>query len=103
LSDAALSSVLRARQPELQRCYEDIVVASLLQHGDRAATPTPVRLDAALEINPQGDVRDVTLEGAAPDAMRECAQKAMRAWRFPAADGPTSLRVPIVFQPNIVK
>jgi hypothetical protein len=95
---------LHDRQPELQRCYEDVVVAALLQRGTQGAVdPAPVRLDAALEINPAGDVRDVKLDGAAPDAMRDCARKSILSWRFPSSGGPTSLRVPIVFQPNIVK
>ena len=104
LDSDVVSGVLRAHDGELQRCYEDAVVAALMKQGSQpGADPAPIRLDAELEINPAGDVRDVTLRGAAPDAMLACARTAIRAWRFPAAGDPTSVRVPMVFQPSIVR
>ena len=96
--------MLREHDGELQRCYEDAVVAEILRAGnDPAPDPAPVRLDAELTIDPSGTVSKLALRGDAPDAMRSCAQTAIQSWRFPTASAPTEVRFPMVFQPNIVR
>ena len=104
LDSSALSAVLREHDAELQRCYEDAVVAELMKAGSApAADPAPVRLDAEITIATSGTVEKLTLRGDASDAMRTCAQKAIQAWKFPSATAPTEVRFPMVFQPNIVR
>jgi hypothetical protein len=99
-----ISSALRAHDLELQRCYEDAVVAELMRAGDAPqAEPQPVRLDAELTIDPSGAVQHLELRGDAPEAMRTCTRAAIQGWHFPAAQGPTDIRFPMVFQPNVVR
>ena len=103
-SSAALAAVLAAHQGELERCYQESMVAALMKPGAAdAPAPASLRLDVELAIDPGGGVRDVTLRGDAPPDMRRCASDAMHAWRFPAADAPSSVMFPVVFQPTVVK
>ena len=100
----ALSAVLREHDRELQRCYEDAVVAQLMAATNAAPSdPAPVRLDVELTVEATGAVGKLTLGGDAPQAMRDCARNAIQAWHFPAATAPTEVRFPMVFQPNIVR
>jgi serine/threonine-protein kinase len=104
LDQSALSNVLRAHDAALQRCYEDLIVAQLMNPGTAPPTdPAPVRLDVQLTVAPDGTVAKLELTGDAPEAMRACARTEIQSWRFPPATAPTELRVPMVFQPNVVR
>jgi hypothetical protein len=74
-----------------------------MQPGAAPADPGPVRLDAELSVEPSGNVGAIELHGEAPDPLRRCLDSAIRNWRFPSAKAPTSVRFPMVFQPNIVR
>jgi hypothetical protein len=96
--------VLAAHQGELERCYQEAMVAIMMQPGAAdAPAPGPLRIDVELAITAAGDVHDVRLRGAAPGDMQRCATTAMRSWRFPQSDTGASVSFPVVFQPTVVK
>jgi hypothetical protein len=100
----ALSDVLKHHESELQRCYEEAVIATLMQPGASAPGEIgPLRLDVELDISPEGAVERVDLQGDANPEMKRCATQAMTAWRFPNSAGPSQVRFPVIFQPNIVQ
>ena len=104
LDAAALSDVMQRHDGELQRCHEEAVVALLMQPGARAPDAIgPMRLDVELDVSPSGAVERVALEGGAGAEMKRCATSAMMSWRFPNSSGPTQVRFPVIFQPNIVR
>ncbi len=101
---AAVSEVLRAHQDELQRCYQEAVVASLDEPASaEAASLASVRIDAAVAVTPAGAVERVALQGAAPEQLQRCARAAIRAWRFPASNLPSDLHFPLLFQREVVQ
>jgi ferric-dicitrate binding protein FerR (iron transport regulator) len=72
--------VIRAAQPELQRCYE----RSLRQEPGGA-----LKARMRLRIDAQGRVRSVQLEAeqSVPALLRECVQAEARRWQFPPPGG----------------
>ena len=104
LAADVISSALRAHDGELQRCYEDSVIAELTAaQAPSQQDPAALRLDAELTIDPAGTVSKLELRGDIPEAMRGCARAAIQSWKFPVAKAPTDIRFPMVFQPNIVR
>jgi serine/threonine-protein kinase len=104
LGEGALSDVLTRHESELQRCYEEAVIAVLMQAGASAPGEIgPLRLDVELDVSPEGAVERVELQGDANPEMKRCATQAMTAWRFPNSAGPSQVRFPVIFQPNIVQ
>jgi hypothetical protein len=105
LAADVIAAALRAHDGELQRCYEDSVIAELTAaQAAPQQDPAPLRLDAELTIDPAGSVSKLELRGdGAPEAMRSCARAAIQSWKFPVAKAATDIRFPMVFQPNIVR
>jgi tRNA A-37 threonylcarbamoyl transferase component Bud32 len=103
LDSAVLSGVLQAHQPELQRCYENAVVASMGEPGSSAAAAlAKVRLDVVLAIAPSGKIDRVVVNGQAPAELKQCATAAITGWTFPASDRASDLSFPVVFQRELV-
>lgn len=82
----------------------DAPAAPALQIAPFFAAPAdlPARIDADLEIDPQGDVSAVTLPAGLPTAARDTLERTLRAWRFyPKLAGgrpvPARVRVPLEF------
>jgi hypothetical protein len=96
--------VLQRHEGELQRCYEDAVVAELMNasQGVRPAV-NAVRLDVQIEIAARGEVDHVELSGEAGADLKKCVTDTILGWRFPAATASTRFRLPVIFQPNIVQ
>lgn len=99
LNSEDLSLTLGAAQAKLQRCYQDLLAASLLAG---AATPPAVSLNVTLKVTESGRVRDVTLEGAAPDTLLRCVRGHLEAFSFRATSQPAELSFPVVFQPAVI-
>jgi hypothetical protein len=94
-SDSA-SSVIRASQPALQRCYE----RSMREQAPGAASIVKVRLRIAIDA--RGGVRSVELEGAdaAPADLAACIRQVARGWRFAApGGGGVTFEAPLRFRP----
>jgi hypothetical protein len=104
LASEQLAQVMQSHDAELQRCYEDAVIAALMR--DSAGTPPnlqPLRLDVLLEVAAAGDVQSAEVNGDASLEMKRCMTDSIRSWRFPQAGGPTQARFPVIFQPNVVQ
>jgi hypothetical protein len=99
-----LSQVLREHDRELQRCYEEAMIATLMRPGaEKGEEIRPLHLDFELEVNATGEVGDVVIHGNASPQLQTCATRAIRSWKFPNSQGSTQLRFPVIFQPNIVQ
>jgi hypothetical protein len=103
LDASALGNVLQAHQSELQRCYENAVVASLGAPGAAADTLARVRLDVALALAQSGKVDRVGLTGEAPEELKTCVSQAISRFEFPPSDRPSDLTFPVLFQREIVQ
>ncbi len=99
LSSNDLSSALAAGQTKLQRCYQDHLAAILLAGGP---PPSALSLNVTLNVLASGEVRDVRIEGAAPDTLLTCMRGHLRAFSFRASSQATELNFPVVFQPAVV-
>ncbi|MFI5308821.1 MAG: serine/threonine-protein kinase [Polyangiales bacterium] len=99
----ALSNVLEAHQGELQRCYENAVVASLGTPGAAQDALARVRLDVAIALAASGKIDRVALTGEAPDELKACVSQAISGFQLPASDRPSDLTFPVVFQREVVQ
>lgn len=99
LNSEDLSLTLSAAQAKLQRCYQDLLAASLLAG---TATPPAVSLNVTLKVAESGSVRDVILEGAAPDTLTRCVRGHLEGFSFRATSQPAELSFPVVFQPAVI-
>lgn len=102
LSSQALTAVLSAAQPSLQRCYESAMVTALT-NGEEALPA--LAFDVSFTIGKEGRVEHAQLgaaQGQAPSSLRSCLQGAIEAMRFPAAGAASEARFPLVFQPSVV-
>lgn len=94
LGKREIGAVVRAgRTAVSRRCWQP----ALAQRAFDA--PPLVKVTLLLRVNPAGAVESVR---AASDAhgypgLPSCLESAVRAWTFPASDGPTDVRVPFVF------
>jgi tRNA A-37 threonylcarbamoyl transferase component Bud32 len=102
LSSEALASVLSTAQGELQRCYEQAMVAALTA----GQPPLPaVAYDVSLRVAPAGRVERAqvtTTSTSAPPAVRACLQGVIDGLHFPTAGAASEARFPVVFQPAVV-
>jgi serine/threonine-protein kinase len=102
LSSEALAGVLTAAQGELQRCYEQAMVAALT--SGQPALPV-LAFEVSLRVSPEGRVERAqvtTTQREAPAPLRACLQGVIDGLRFPAAGAASDARFPIVFQPAVV-
>jgi serine/threonine-protein kinase len=102
LSSEALASVLSSAQGELQRCYEQAMVAALTA----GQPPLPaVAYDVSLRVSPAGRVERAqvtTTSTSAPPSVRACLQGVIDGLHFPTAGAASEARFPVVFQPAVV-
>jgi len=102
LSSEALASVLSTAQGDLQRCYEQAMVAALTA----GQPPLPaVAYDVSLRVSPAGRVERAqvtTTSTSAPPAVRACLQAVIDGLSFPTAGAASEARFPVVFQPAVV-
>jgi hypothetical protein len=102
LSPDTLSAILSAAQPSLQRCYEQAMVTALTE--DRGPLPA-LAFEASFGVTPEGRperVRLAAMKGDAPAELQACLQGVLEGLRYPAAEGPSEARFPIVFQSAVV-
>lgn len=95
LSTAQMTQVVEREQPTLQACYQ----AGL----ERTPYSHEFRIQAVLDIKPDGSVSKVSLDQNGLQNLGPCVEKAIRTWRFPEAKAPTRASLPIVFQPKVEK
>jgi len=99
-----LSQVLREHDRELQRCYEDAVIATLMRAAaEKPEQIQPLHLDFELDVGAAGEVGRVVVHGDASQDMRACVTRAISSWKFPNSQGSTQLRFPVIFQPKVVQ
>jgi len=102
LSSDVLEAVLGAAQMQLQRCYEQAMIAALTE--GEPALPA-LAFEVAFDITPQGRVERAQItaaKGQAPASLRACLQSAIDGLRFPEAGAPSHARFPVIFQPAVV-
>ncbi|HKP64829.1 MAG TPA: protein kinase [Polyangiales bacterium] len=99
LSREVFARVLAEREPELQRCLQEAMVAQLMAG---AAKTQPLRLDVELRVRPSGRVEQVELQGAAPADLRNCLHTRLMQAQFPRAEAPTVFRYPLVLAGSVV-
>jgi hypothetical protein len=84
-SDEILFAQVRVRMRSLQRC------------GDISVTRS-AKATVHMQVDPQGAVSEVTVDGIAPDALITCVATRVRGWRFSPFSGEArKLTYPIVF------
>jgi hypothetical protein len=91
---AQAAAVIRAAQPDLQRCYE----RSLRQRPGGA-----LRARLLLRIDARGDVRQIELKAdeAVPELLSQCIEALALRWQFPAPGGAgITFEAPLRFQPR---
>ena len=94
LSSAQLSSVVQVHQPALHACYE----IALTKNPYRQE----MRMDAVLDIAPDGRVLSVALEGGGGlPGLNTCITDEIKGWRFPKAKDPTATKLPLIFRPEV--
>ena len=94
LSTQQLSQAVSQQQPALKRCY-DVALGTEPYRQD-------VRMQAVLEIDPDGSVDSVQLTGSGLAGMPDCIRKSIKTWRFPKARDATHTSLPLIFHPEVV-
>jgi hypothetical protein len=95
LSAEQMSVVVAREQPALASCYQ----AGL----DRSPYEHEFRVQAVLQIRPDGSVANVDLDQTGLSGLGACVKKSIRGWQFPKAAAETRASLPIVFKPKIEK
>ena len=85
---ATFGDYVRARQPQLQFCYEE----TRAKHPTLAGSAT-----VAVSLSPDGTVRGVDIvrkswSGKGFKEVESCVLSKVRGWRFPAAESPDEVR-----------
>jgi hypothetical protein len=94
LSAEQLTFVVQSHQPALKNCYE----VALSKNPYRQE----MRMQAVLDITPEGRVKTVSLEGGGGlPGMNKCITAEIKSWQFPKAKDPTATSLPIIFQPEV--
>jgi hypothetical protein len=88
-----LTAVVAGQQETLKPCYQ----AAL----DKQPDSNEFRVQATLHVAKNGSVAAVDLEKGPLPNIGSCVEKAVRQWKFPAADADTYASLPIVFRPTI--
>jgi predicted Zn finger-like uncharacterized protein len=84
-----LTTVVSKNRPELQRCYETAVRGM----GD----PPTVRMDVDVTVGMSGTVTRVRARGSGVGNLKDCIERSVRRWRFPASGNETQTSFPVVF------
>jgi hypothetical protein len=95
LSVAQLSQTVAREQDSLTPCYQAGLDATPYEHE--------FRIQATLQIKPDGHVSSVQLDQVGLRGVGPCVEKAIRAWTFPTAKVETRASLPIIFRPKVVK
>jgi hypothetical protein len=95
LNVAQLTAVVAREQETLTPCYQSALDRSPYEHE--------FRLQATLEIRPDGSVESVALDQAGLQGVGPCIEKTIRAWHFPNAKAATRASLPIIFRPKVVQ
>jgi hypothetical protein len=95
LSVQQLSEVVAREQDSLTPCYQAGLDATPYEHE--------FRIQATLDIKPNGKVSKVQLDQTGLRGLGPCVEKAIRAWQFPTAKAETRASLPIIFRPKVVK
>jgi hypothetical protein len=94
LDDATLTATLARHQDELERaCFQPAFDA----RSDGASSSA--RVSTVITVQPSGQVESVTTSGDPPGYLHlaSCVAARVRGFRFPAARGVTSAKVPFIF------
>jgi hypothetical protein len=92
----AASAVIRAAQPELQRCYERSM------RGQLSGSPSLLKVRLRIEIDSRGAVRRAELIGTEQPAgtLGACIQQVASRWQFPVPGGSgLTFEAPLSFHP----
>jgi hypothetical protein len=95
LSVQQLSEVVAREQDSLTPCYQAGLDATPYEHE--------FRIQAVLEIKPDGKVSKVELDQTGLRGLGPCVKKAIQTWQFPTAKAETRASLPIIFRPKVVK
>jgi hypothetical protein len=85
-ADGVLEAVSTRYLPGLRRCYEQQIRRNARAGG---------ALTLAFTIDEQGRVTEATARGKIAPRLGECIERRMMAWRFEAAAGEASFRIPV--------
>lgn len=93
LSHAEVRKIVSAQRGSLdRRCWQPALLSA------PAGAPSTVRVSVTLTIAPTGQVRSVETSGAPKHpGLGKCVSDAVSLWRFPKAEGSTTVTVPLVF------
>lgn len=93
LGQSAISAVINRQLSQLQFCYE-----SLVARGKRVDHHSGLHF----VVEPKGYVSSAEVHAAGTDArlLERCISSRVKSWRFPAADAPTIVDYPLVFESN---
>jgi len=95
LSVEQLNEVVAREHLSLEPCYQTSLDNTPYEHD--------FRLLADLRIRPDGRVAELKLDQTGLRGLGPCVDKAIRSWRFPTAETETRARLPIIFQPRVLK
>ncbi len=93
LGQTDISTVINRQLSQLQFCYE-----SLVARGKRIDHHSGLHF----VVEPKGYVSSARVSAAGTDArlLERCISSRVKSWRFPAADAPTIVDYPLVFESN---
>jgi len=95
LSIDQLNEVVVREHHSLEHCYQTSLDNTPYEHE--------FRIQADLRIRPDGQVAELELDQAGLRGLGPCIEKTIRSWHFPPAKTETRARLPIVFQPKVLK
>lgn len=88
LSPEEIATVISERRSQIRSCWFDL---------DGEYRRREVRLEVSFSVSGDGRVRNLRVDGG-PDALRRCAHRSVRAWRFPALGETTDISIPFIFR-----
>ncbi len=90
LDGKLVTKLVTERLPAVHYCHESLVARRMAEGG---------QVNLHFVVEPRGFVSEVTVTagGAHADELKACITREIRRWKFPAADAPTVVDYPIVF------
>ena len=93
LDQDQVSAVINHQLSQLQYCYENLIA-----RGKRVDD----NIGLHFVVEPKGNVSSTQVHSAGPDSrlLETCVARRVKRWRFPAADAPTLVDYPLMFESN---
>jgi hypothetical protein len=88
-----MTEVVAREQATLEPCYQSGLQRTPYEHE--------FRIQAVLEVKPDGSVSNVELDQTGLRGLGKCVEQTIRGWRFPKAQVATRASLPIIFHPKV--